>query len=179
MLAAQYGTISDIEIVWIVLAVFGLFYSVRNAVEANKDCKALKKAGVLNGRRKIAKTARFQDAARAVIHGLFASIGLMAGLLPDPPDQLSLPLKQQVISLLVRWGLIFGSVVLVAQSYASNQLRKELLETERQEAAERLASEALQASMDKLTRYADEADARRLGSPYAERDVTREKEHHD
>lgn len=179
MLAAQYGTISDIEIIWIALALFGLFYSTRNALEANKDCKTLKRAGVRNGRRKIALTVRFQDAARAAIHSIFATIGFLAALLPDPPNQLNLPWKQQVVSVLIRWGLIFGSAILVAQSFASNRLRKELLERERAEAEELLASEKLQASMDKLITYADEADARRLSGDHAERDVAREKEHHD
>lgn len=123
-------TISDIEVVWVLLAAFGLFYALRNAREAHQDVVVLTAATELDpSKERIARTTRFQDVARAVIHAICLVIGLLAMMLVDTSDSPSALIV--AIGLTIRWGLIAVSAILVAQSYASNRLRVELLADER------------------------------------------------
>lgn len=131
LLAASYGTVSDIEILWVIIALIGLLFSVVNGVDAFRDKTALTEKGISNGRAKIAKVQEFQEWGRAVFQMIAGSIGLVAMLLPAPPN-VHLPLKQAIAEQLVQWGLIACSAIVTLQSYMSNHVRKELLRSDKE-----------------------------------------------
>jgi hypothetical protein len=83
--ATIYKGISEIEVFWVLLALFGLIFSLFNFLEARKDVQALDRAKITNGRRLIATTARFQDGGRSLVHLIFLGIGLGSWTLTDMP----------------------------------------------------------------------------------------------
>lgn len=126
IIGAQYGTVSDIEVVWTALAGFGLAFSLFNLRDAWHDYSAL---GVLaNGRRGIAVLSIKMEATRTVIQAIFFTIGISAMTIPDAPDQLHQPTKLIVLSILFRWGLVISAILIFYQSYANYQLRRQLLQ---------------------------------------------------
>lgn len=131
LLAGQiYKGISEIEVFWVALAVFGLAFSLFNVKEAWKDVRALDLVGIKNGRRIIAKTQRFQDGCRAICHAIFLAIGIGSWTLMDTPFD-NQPWNVILITVLIRWGLIAAAGILVAQSYASFHLRRTILQQEK------------------------------------------------
>jgi hypothetical protein len=56
-----------IEVVWIIVAITGLFYSVKNLREALTDYKYVTRRGIVNGRRLIARVHLRTATARAVL----------------------------------------------------------------------------------------------------------------
>lgn len=139
LIGAQYGTISDIEIVWVTIAVIGLFLAIWNFKNALSDKRALKVANIKNGRTILARANLLSEATRIVIQSIFVGIGIGAMTLADPPDQLDLPLRQTIISALVRWGILIAAALLVFNSgiarwvrgQLQHQVEKDLLEREK------------------------------------------------
>ena len=129
LLSAAYGSVSDIEILWILVALTGLAVTSFNLRDAYNDFLFLRENGIFNGRRAVAKTTLYTESTRFVIHSIFLTIGVLAGLLPEAPDTLDLPAIQVAIGAAIRWGLIIGGVLLMSQSIAlrwmRNQLRKD------------------------------------------------------
>lgn len=103
-------------LIWTSVAVIGVFFAGWNFVEANKDCKALKLAGVINGRKKIAEALRFQDGIRVLVHAIFIAIGIVAAL----------PSDAWWYQTTARWGLVLAASLLVFQSAAARKLRYEM-----------------------------------------------------
>lgn len=126
-LAAQYGTISDIEILWTLIAGSGLIFSLYNIREALRDRRAIVESNIGNGRKKIAGHALRNEAARALIQVIFLVIGILTMTYADPatinPDQ---PWNLTLISIVFRWGLIFSAILISLKSFWSFQLRREL-----------------------------------------------------
>jgi hypothetical protein len=125
--ATIYGNASEIEIFWVILAAIGLIFAAYNLREAHKDMKALDREGITNGRRTIAKAARYQDGCRAVVHAVFLAIGLSSAIFLPDMDLDKLPTNILVVTILVRWGLILSAGILVSQSYVSYALRRTII----------------------------------------------------
>lgn len=126
LIGAQYGNVSDIEVVWTIIAAIGLAFSIYNLRDAWRDYQAL---GVLaNGRRAIAILSLKMEGTRIFIQTLFVAIGIAAMTVQDPPDQLQRPWNVIVLSTLFRWGLVVAGILIMYQSYANYQVRKKLLE---------------------------------------------------
>jgi hypothetical protein len=142
--ATIYKGISEIEVFWVLLALFGLIFSLFNFLEARKDVQALDRAKITNGRRLIATTARFQDGGRSLVHLIFLGIGLGSWTLTDMPLS-DLPTNVLIITILIRWGLIFAAAILVVQSFASFRLRRNILAQEQYD----LNSSEIRAKMEK------------------------------
>jgi hypothetical protein len=126
LLAAQYGSISDIEIVWTLIAGIGLAFSIFNVREAFADRAALKLAGVKNGRKMIADEGLLQELARTVIQAIFLTIGLLAMTYPDPPDVSDRPWNLVLIGIVFRWGLIISASLIMLKSFGAWRLRRRL-----------------------------------------------------
>lgn len=122
LLAAQYGTVSDIEIVWTLIAACGLVFAIFNLNEAFKDWREL--GPRLNGLRQIASLSLKLEATRVVIQSIFVAIGLMAMTLKDPPDQLDLPWRVVAVTAMFRWGLVTSALLVMYQSFANFQARR-------------------------------------------------------
>lgn len=126
MLAAAYGTVSDIEMVWILSTLIGAIYAGLNTRAANANSRALKKLGISNGRLTLAVLFRAAAAMRLSVQLIFLSIGISAAFFPEPVfDQQ--PLKIVVAGALVRWGLIAASVILTVREIMETSIRKRLL----------------------------------------------------
>jgi hypothetical protein len=132
IVGASYGTVSDIEIMWVTIAVFGLTFALLNFIDARKDVEALESlpAGG-NGRGLVAKSQQWQDGIRMLIHVIFISIGLVAFTLPDPPDTLDKTSGAFIAGVLIRWGLILASSLLVVQSAIARNVRKRVMDQAR------------------------------------------------
>jgi hypothetical protein len=88
-LAAQYGTVSDVELVWTIIATVGAGFSIYNLRDALKDRAALKRLHNRNGRWLLANFAIRAEAARLAIQLIFLTIGILAMLIVDAPDPIA------------------------------------------------------------------------------------------
>lgn len=116
MIAASYGTVSDIEITWTLIALVGLGVSGLGLRDALADARWLRGASVNGLRRTMARQRIRHEFARVIVQGVFATIGILAATLPQPADELQQPLKAVLIGAVIRWGLIGCGALLVAQS---------------------------------------------------------------
>lgn len=128
IIAAQYGTISDIEIMFGLIALFGLIFSLYNVREAQEDIGYLRERNIGNGRMKIAVFARRAEIARATIQSIFVMLAIMAMLFPDQPSLPNEPLKLVIYRFLFVWGLMISAALLSLKSYWNWHLRRELLD---------------------------------------------------
>lgn len=126
MLAASYGSVGDIEIMWCIIAACGLVFSLYTLVRATGDRRILIREGIGNGRRKIAAYAVFAEGARAAIQFIFLCIGVIACFLPQS-DTSALPTVQLVEIILIQWGLILSSILLTTKSVLAYILRKKIV----------------------------------------------------
>jgi hypothetical protein len=126
-LAAQYGTVSDVELVWTIIATVGAGFSIYNLRDALKDRAALKRLHNRNGRWLLANFAIRAEAARLAIQLIFLTIGILAMLIVDAPDQLHQPPLIVALGIVFRWGLIVSALLLTLKSYWGYSLRRTLL----------------------------------------------------
>lgn len=127
MLAAAYGTLSDIEVAWTVVALVGLIVTCFNLREAIKDYRFLQRNEIFNGRRLVARVALKTEMTRVYVQSVFLSIGIAAGFVPEAPSQLDQPWAILVIGFLVRWGLITAAILIAMQSVWLRRLRTDLI----------------------------------------------------
>lgn len=129
ILGAGYGTVSDIEIVWIIISTVGFGFACWNATQAWGDRKYLESAGIRNGRWAVARLATFTESGRAYVQLFFMSIGLIAMHHPDPPAS-GAGWLSQAETVFARWGFISCAAVICAKSIYTFQVRKQLIEEE-------------------------------------------------
>ena len=126
MLAAAYGTVSDIEIVWTLIALVGAVVSIYNFREARDDCTALREAGLFNGRWLVARSTKWVEGLRLFVQAVFGAIGVMTMFFPETPDQLDQPWYVVVFGILATWGLIGSSLAITTQSFINAYVRRQL-----------------------------------------------------
>ena len=97
--------------VWIALALFGIWLSIRNGLEAYRDFQAL--GGLANGRRTLAVANLRREIVRGLVHVDFITIGLLVLL---EMRSVAAP------------GLILGAAGLVLNSYLDRRDRIYLME---------------------------------------------------
>lgn len=124
ILAASYGTVSDIEVAWTLLAFTGLIFSLFNLRNSYLDLRETD--NLTNGRRIIAVSQMKLESTRIIIQLLFLAIGVGAMFLVDASTA-ALPLKYQLFGALFRWGLIVSALLITYQSYLSWKIRQVLL----------------------------------------------------
>lgn len=135
MIAAEHGTVSDIEILWVALAVAGMIFTLLNLGEARADVRWVKTSGITNGRRVLARTGLWMELCRFFIQAIFCAIGILAMFLHDPPNHM-LPLTQEITRAFITWGLIISSGLLTFKTYLARRVRK-ALSVERQQVESR------------------------------------------
>lgn len=124
MLGAEYGTVSDIEIVWVLLACIGILFSSYNVFCAWGDLRWFLKLKLPpNGRRDIAISTVIVESARLVILSIFLAIGIVSMTIPDV-DPKVLPTNLVVAGILIRWGLIGSSCLMIVQSIVNANVRR-------------------------------------------------------
>jgi hypothetical protein len=124
VIAQTYGTISDIEIVWVIIALAGAIFSAYNLHCAWGDLKVLLALNLPpNGRRDIAISTVLVESCRITIQIIFATIGILAMFLEEPPMGV-LTTLQIVTGAAFRWGLIISSLLITAQSIINFTIRK-------------------------------------------------------
>lgn len=126
MLAAAYGSVSDIEVLWVVVALVGLAVTGFNFADAVRDRKYLIDNGISNGRRIVADTQVYTEFTRLSIHTIFATIGVLAMFLAEAPNSPDQPWPAVAIGVAIRWGLIVSSILLMSQSIALRRMRNKL-----------------------------------------------------
>ena len=126
ILAAHYGTIEDIEVVWTLIALIGLVFSLHNFLEVRKDIKVLNSLNIQNGRRAIAKVSYKSELTRAVKQIIFLIIGIFALYLPGG-NYSHLTIFMTIVNIVFRWGLIISSALTTYQSYLAYDLRRTLM----------------------------------------------------
>lgn len=128
MIAAAYGSVSDMEIVWTLIAIAGAAFSVYNVRDSLADLSALGKR--INGRRKVALVALKTEMARLAIQTIFIAIGIAAMTVPEQPDQLDQPANVAITGMLIRWGLVISGALIAWKSWMVFRLRRQLLDDE-------------------------------------------------
>lgn len=126
ILGASYGTISDIEVMWTLIAAVGLGFSVWNLLDAKGDMDYYKSQGIINGRMSVARTNVWTEVTRAMKQFIFLIIGFLAFFLADAPNSLDLPTATAMIRFIITWGIIFSSLLTTFQSYLTFRLRRQL-----------------------------------------------------
>lgn len=123
MINAAYGSVSDVEILWVLVALVGLVYSILNILDARGDKEYLDTHNIQNGRRALAKYQLIAEYLRAAIQLIFAMIGLAAMTLPEVPNSAHLPRHELIIRVLLTYGLIAASIMLSIKSYLGYRVR--------------------------------------------------------
>jgi hypothetical protein len=131
LLGAAYGTVSDIEVLWTLIAAVGLSFSIFNVREAVLDRKALILRGVANGRKMLAQTNYLSEIARLVKQSIFLIIGIAVMFVAEQPDSLDQPWYLVVLGIAIRWGLIVASLLTALQSFLGFRARRILQAGER------------------------------------------------
>lgn len=126
LLAAGYGTVSDIELVWVIIALVGAIFSAFNLKNAIDDFRALHLLDRANGRGLIARNTFKSEAARLATQSIFLLAGLLIMTIPDSPDTPGRPWNVILIGAVVRWGFVTASILVSLQGYWSYQVRREL-----------------------------------------------------
>lgn len=125
MILDSYGTVSDIEIVWVGLASVGVGFTLYNMISAYKDMRYLMGLKLPpNGRRDLAVSTVLVEAMRLICLLIFIAIGIAAMTLPEIPPDLQIPTNQLVIGILIRWGLILASILIILQSILNAAIRR-------------------------------------------------------
>lgn len=125
VVAAAYGSVSDIEILWTLIAVVGMVYSLINFRESWLDWKLLRKIRGYDARRIVACSAMQAEGIRAAIQGFYITIGVYAMFIPETPTA-HLPLRYVIFGALFRWGFVISSLLLTYKSYLGARLRKKV-----------------------------------------------------
>lgn len=125
ILQASYGTVGDIEILWTLIALIGVLFSLYNVKNARTDVKAVKGLPA-NGRGLIAKAQLAVESIRIGVQAFFLSIGIYVMFLPQPPTDVQ-PLHITIFQSLFTWGMILSSVGLTVQSIVNSYVRRRLI----------------------------------------------------
>lgn len=134
IVGAQYGSVGDIEIAWVLIASCGFFFALWNYIDAIKDCRALKTLGAVNGRMLLARAQKWQDGLRMGIHSIFILIGVLAMTIPDT-SVVNYGSTAFWIGVAVRWGLLIAAVMLVVQSAIARIVRYRVMDIARHDLA--------------------------------------------
>lgn len=123
LIAGDYGPVGDIEILWTLIALFGIGFSIYNVREAFKDVKSLHTHNIRNGRAYIARSFRMSEVTRLIMQLIFLTIGVISMTIYNIPRQ-DLPLKLQIFSFIFTWGLITAATMTALQSYLAFRIRQ-------------------------------------------------------
>lgn len=125
ILGENYGSVSDIEIVWVLLTGLALIFSLYNMWASILDYRYLRLLHLPpNGRKDQAEGTIIAETARTMILLIFLSIGIIAMTLPEAPPNLDIPRNQEIASILIRWGLIASAVLIAVQSVNNARIRR-------------------------------------------------------
>lgn len=114
------GPASIVEVIFTLAAAIGMGFSLFSFLEARADARALDKAKIKNGRRKLATLASRDEGTRFLMQGLFVIVGLAAAIRPGATE-IDIPS-------LVTQVLLVGSAGLLAwASGMSVRDRRELM----------------------------------------------------
>lgn len=133
-IAAAYGSVSDIEILLVLVSSIGLFFSFFNLRESWKDWRVLRRSKKTDygknydPRMVVAINGLRAEVARAIIQGIYLSLGIFAMFIAEADPRIHFPLKLVIFGFLFRWGFITASILLSLKSYWGYQVRHRVLE---------------------------------------------------
>jgi hypothetical protein len=136
LLAATYGSVEDIEVIFTLIAFGGLLFSLFNLRNAYCDWKLVKEKGNPSGPRAVwGGFSLVSEAFRSTIQAIFTSLGILAMMVATPqlPPGYHLPMSQLLLRIDFRWGLLISALLLLFQSYGVWRTRKRLLEFSEEE----------------------------------------------
>lgn len=80
-----WGTVEPLELVWTLAALPGLIIWIVNLTSASRSLRAVRSAGIVNGRRRIAQYTVRKCWVLIIISAVFVLIGISALLRPPNP----------------------------------------------------------------------------------------------
>jgi len=125
---SAFGNASWLELIWTLIAAFGIVFSIYNSKQSWGDLKSLKQRGIGNGRRIIANLGFKMELVRGIIQGIFIAIGVVAMTFPAPPDFGPQPLHLLLYRHLFTYGLVVSAALLSLKSYWNWSARRQLIE---------------------------------------------------
>ena len=126
ILGAAYGSVSDIEIFWTLIATLGLCFSFYTIREASGDWLTIRDSGIGNGRKLLARSTLLSEWGRAVVQSIFLVIGVLAMFTPEAPNASEGPWYVVAIRVLITWGLISSSILISGNTALSFYTRRQL-----------------------------------------------------
>lgn len=123
-------TVDFFEIIWVASCSLGLFYSIKVAVDAYKDYRAIKQQGFENGRREFARTVFLNERSTVVVQTVFVIVGLRAMTLPTVQ-------AQAVGATIVKILFIGVAFLLTSVSIRNDRIRGMLRKTRSSDRGER------------------------------------------
>lgn len=127
MIAAAYGTVSDIEIMWTLISAVGFLLASYSAMDAHREYRMFKELGSSNGLGILAKSWRLTAVVSLVVQAIFTSIGIISMTIPEAPPG-STPWNITFAGFLVRWGLITASLLLTFREAVIMNRRRQFRE---------------------------------------------------
>jgi hypothetical protein len=130
LLAATYGTVSDIEIIFLCITTFGIIFSLANVKNMWNDKQALlsvpedERDDLYWAKVELANTAFTAELLRFFMQALLFTLAAFSATIAEPPSQIHLPLKLVLFGTIFRWGLTFVAGALAFTSYLTKKTRR-------------------------------------------------------
>jgi len=134
VLAAAYGSVSDIEILLVVVTTIGLLYGFYNIREMYRAWIILHRQGKTDhgphydARMVVAINGLRSEIARVLIQLWLVTLGVIAMTIPETPPYIHEPFKLVIFGFIFRWGIIGTSLLLSLKSYWGYQVRQRVNE---------------------------------------------------
>lgn len=113
-------TINIVEVVWFVVALFGLFYGIKVRQDAVTDVAVRHAAGVNSGRQELAQLLVATSSLLCFAFAVWLLCGLLAMMVPSPPSTTPL-------SYVIQFGLVAAEVALAYMLFHKQTVRRRVL----------------------------------------------------
>lgn len=136
------GTIDIFEVVWVAVAVFGLFYCLSVRSDAKQDLRARHAAGVNSGREELAQLLVITTSLTAFAFTVWLACGLLLFTVPAS-------LATSPSGYVVKVGIIAAEIAIALAQFFKQRVRRHVLLRDMRSDAIQAAAAALLASQER------------------------------
>lgn len=112
--------INLIEVAWVAVALFGLFYGVKVRGDAVKDVAVRRAAGINSGRQDLAQLLVVTSSLLSFAFSVWLLCGLLAMMVPSRP-------VTSPVTYLIQAGLVWSEIALAYMLYYTQKVRRRVL----------------------------------------------------
>lgn len=125
-LAAGYGNVSDFEIIFLTVSVFGFVFAALNLLGIHGDWKYLKTRKLRDGTWYLTKAALVTETGRLYLQAVFIYIAVLSMRAPDPPPEVIT--SDRILNAIARWSFLVGAATVCAKTIYTYHVRHRLVE---------------------------------------------------